>query len=129
MPVLEVDVAVGGTGVGVGGIGVAVGGAGVCVGNIGVAIGGTGVGVTSTGSLVGVASTGVGAGVHAVGSKIIPSVTSKMHGLFLAIEKPPFHRSPDFGQCSISEHIQCRGQRLKGNCSKSSLVWTVAGMG
>lgn len=83
-------VAVGGIGVGVGGTDVTVGGARDCVGGSGVAVGGIGVAVASTGFGVGVASTGVGAGAHAVRARVIPSVTSKGHSLFLFIGKPPF---------------------------------------
>ena len=83
-------------------VGDAVGGTEVSVGRIGVAVGGTGVGVASTGFGVGVASTdvrvaGVGLGAQAVRGRIIPSVTSKSHSLFLLIVKPPFDGRMNFG--------------------------------
>lgn len=67
------------------GVGVSVGGIGV-----GVSVSGIGVVVASTGLGVGVASTAVGAGAHVVSSKIITSITSKSHNLFLLIVKPPY---------------------------------------
>jgi len=93
-------VAVGGIGVGVGGTGVAVGEAGVCVGGTGVAVGGIGIAVASTGFGVGVAFTGIGAGAHAVRVRIIPSVTSKGHSLFLFIRKTSFECDGADGNCS-----------------------------
>jgi hypothetical protein len=91
---LAVGVAAGGTGVGVSGIGVAVGGIGVAVGS---GVSGIGVVVASTGLGVGVASTGVGPSVQAVSDRIITSVTSNSHSLFLLIVKPPFDGQANFG--------------------------------
>jgi hypothetical protein len=83
-------------------VGDAVGGTGVGVGGIGVAVGGTGVGVAATGFGVGVASTlvrvaGVGLGAQAVRGRMIASVPSKGHSLFLLIVKPPFDGQMNFG--------------------------------
>ena len=84
---MGVDVSVGGIGVGV-----SVRGMGV-----GVSVSGIGVIVASTGLGVGVASTVVGPGAQAVRSKIIPSITSKSHSLFLLIAKSPFDKQANFG--------------------------------
>jgi hypothetical protein len=88
--------AVGGTGVGVGGIGVAVGGTGPST------VLRTGVGVAATGLGVGVASTlvrvaGAGLGAQAVRGRMIASVPSKSHSLYLLIVKPPFDGQMNFG--------------------------------
>jgi hypothetical protein len=62
----------------------------------------TGVGGAATGFGAGVASTlvrvaGTGLGAQAVRARMIPSVPSKSHSLFLLIVEPPFDGRMNFG--------------------------------